>query len=67
MKIIIFTLFMFLQHPGNPPNPPPGCNNSIPDVMNPNCKPDDVPLNGLVVLSIIGGIYGIKKLKNKKQ
>lgn len=65
MKAIILVVFLFAQHPGNPPAPPPGCSNPVPGVQNPNCA-DDVPLTGLEWLALAGGYYGIKKIKEKR-
>lgn len=67
MKILLIVAFLFIQHPGNPPNIPPGCNNPVPEIKNPNCDVDQVPLSGLEWLAVAGGIYGIRKLKQKER
>lgn len=68
MNIIKILLLVFmLQHPGNPPMPPPGCDNEVPGIKNPNCDPHEIPLTGMEWLALAGGLYGIKKLKDKQK
>lgn len=63
MKALLLIAFL-MQGNSNQPLPPPaqGCENSI---NNPHCA-DEVPINGLGILAIAGGVYAIKKLKEKE-
>lgn len=62
--ILLSTIPVFAA--AQPPIIPPGCNNPVPGVKNPNC-PDPVPLTGLEWLAVAGGIYAIKKLRDKNE
>lgn len=71
MKTLLITITLSLfaisaTAQGHPPIIPPGCDNPVPGIKNPNC-PDDVPLSGVGWMVVIGSMYGTYRIYKRSE
>lgn len=66
--VLFFTFILTLSAnaQGNPPIIPPGCDNPVPGIKNPNCS-DEVPLNGAEWVVVIGLAYGSYRIYKRSE